>query len=135
MRLIRVVAVLAALVMVPAAASMAQDSTTASRARASRTPHRTLNKEDCLSCHRQGNTQRISPVPTEHDYPNERCMRCHRAATAMPSRSEHAFDSRHARCAECHVAGNTVNAQPIPSNHDGRAATHCVMCHEPQTPG
>jgi hypothetical protein len=131
MRLIRVLAVLAALALVPAVAALAQDSTT-TRAPAARTPHRTLNKEDCLSCHRQGNTQRIAPVPATHDYTNERCMRCHRAAATMPSRSEHAFDSRHARCAECHVAGNTVHAQPTPASHARYTAAMCVMCHEPQ---
>jgi len=134
MRLARVLAVLAALVLVGAAAATAQDST-ATGPRASRTPHRTLNKEDCLGCHRQGNTQHVTAVPAAHTYTNERCMRCHRAAAAMPSRSEHAFDARHARCAECHVAGNTEHAQPIPASHRGYAASHCVMCHEPQSPG
>jgi len=133
MRFIRIVAVLATLTMVGAAVAMAQDSTS-SRPRASRTPHRTLNKEDCLSCHRQGNPERILAVPAEHNYGNDRCMRCHRAAAAMPSRSQHLFDARHARCAECHVAGNTVNAQATPANHGRYPAARCVMCHEPLNP-
>ena len=132
MRLIRVLAVLAALVMVPAAAALAQDSTT-TRPRAPRTPHRTINKDDCLGCHQQGNPQQVTAVPAEHDYPNERCLRCHRAAETMPTQSQHAFDATHAQCAECHVAGNTVNAQPIPANHEGRTAAKCVMCHEPRS--
>ncbi len=134
MRLPRVLVVLAALTLAGAAAATAQDSAaTAARPRASRTPHRTINKEDCLSCHRQGNPEHISPVPAEHDYTNDRCMRCHRAATTMPSQSRHPFDDDHARCTECHVAGNTVEAQPVPANHDGRTGAQCVMCHEPQS--
>jgi len=132
MRLIHGLAVLAALALLPAAAASAQESTTTSRAPAARTPHRTLNKEDCLGCHRQGNAQRITSVPANHTYTNDRCMRCHRAAAAMPSRSEHPFDARHARCAECHVAGNTAHAQPTPASHAGYTAAKCVMCHEPQ---
>jgi hypothetical protein len=103
---------------------------------ASRTPHRTLNKTDCLSCHRAGANEHANAVPDDHArYPNATCIRCHRLADTMPSRSRHPFDAAHARCATCHVAGNRVGAQPTP------AATHarfrpgsCIMCHEPLEP-
>ena len=71
-------------------------------------------------------------MPAQHAYANAACVRCHRVAEALPSRSQHAFDAAHTRCAVCHVAGNRVNAQPIPENHGGHHASTCVMCHEPQ---
>jgi hypothetical protein len=135
MRPIRVLAVLAALAMFGVTAASAQDSTAAARPRASRTPHPTAERGDCLRCHRPGNADSVMAVPAEHDYPIERCVRCHRPAETMPQQSEHAFDDRHARCAECHVAGNTVNARPTPEGHNRYRATWCVMCHTQRTPG
>ena len=132
MGVIRTVAVLVILAVAGASPALAQATTARP---ASRTPHRTLNKEDCLSCHRQGNTHGISAVPAEHTYGNAACVRCHRPAATLPSRSQHPFDAAHTRCAACHAEGNTVNAQPIPATHGGYTAAQCVMCHEPQGPG
>jgi predicted CXXCH cytochrome family protein len=133
MRLVPTFAVLAALALAPAAA-MAQDSTTANRPRATRTPHPTANRGDCLRCHGPANADSVKAVPAEHDYPIERCVRCHRPAETMPVQSEHAFDERHAQCATCHVAGNTENAKPTPAeSHSRFRASWCVMCHEQRT--
>jgi len=135
MRLIRTMAVLATLTMLGAAAAVAQDSTAANRPRATRTPHPTADRGDCLRCHGPANADSVKAVPAEHDYPIERCARCHRPAETMPPQSEHAFDDRHARCAECHVAGNTENAKPTPEAHSRYRASWCVMCHVQRPPG
>jgi hypothetical protein len=134
MRLIRLFALLATLTMLGTAAATAQD-TTASRPRAPRTPHRTVGKDDCLVCHRQGNPDSITAVPATHDYPVERCLRCHRTADTLPPQSEHVFDDRHAQCRDCHVAGNTENAKPVPATHERYTRPMCVMCHEPHAAG
>ncbi len=132
MRLSRTFA-LAALLMLGAGALSAQAPARPTRPRM---PHRTLNKEDCLSCHAATATKHVKAVPASHSaYQNAACVTCHRPAAAMPSRSQHAFDAAHTRCQACHVAGNTVNAQPVPENHTGRTNANCVMCHEPQAAG
>ncbi len=132
MRLSRTLA-LAALLMLGAGALSAQAP---SRPTRPRMPHRTLNKEDCLSCHGATATRAgVKHAPATHDYANAACPTCHRPAAAMPARSQHAFDAAHTRCQACHVAGNTVNAQAMPENHSGRPAANCVMCHEPQAAG
>jgi len=135
MRLVRVLTVFAALALFPAAAARAQDSTAAARPRAPRAPHRTDNRPDCLQCHRQGNTEQVKAMPAEHDYPVERCARCHRPAENLPPGSRHAFDADHADCLHCHVAGNTVDARPAPDSHSRYTPALCAKCHEPQTPG
>lgn len=134
MRSTRTLAVLFALVACGTAVAMAQAAP--ARPQVSRTPHRTLGKTDCLSCHGIGANEHVSDVPaTEHNFTNATCMRCHRAAATMPSRSQHEFDNQHARCQACHVAGNTVNAQPTPANHTRYDRSTCIMCHEPQSVG
>lgn len=134
MRRIRTYAVLLALTVGVTALAAAQSA--APRPQMARTPHRTLGKEDCLSCHAAGANEHVADVPaTAHSFTNATCLRCHRLNTALPSRSQHAFDAAHTRCAVCHVAGNTVNAQPTPANHSGRHASTCAMCHEPQAAG
>lgn len=106
----------------------------AARTPVPRTPHRTLGKEDCLSCHAIGANEHVSDAPANHaNRPNTMCARCHRPDSTLPSRSQHAFDAAHTRCAVCHVAGNTVNAQPTPANHGRYHASTCIACHEPQT--
>lgn len=123
---------LAALLALGAGALGAQAPTPA-RSQRPRMPHRTLNKEDCLSCHAATATRHVQAVPANHSaYQNAACVTCHRPAATLPPRSQHAFDAAHTRCQACHVAGNTVNAQPIPADHEGRTSANCVMCHEPQ---
>lgn len=130
MRFLRTAALVTALSAACAGTLMAQ---AAARPRAARTPHRTLNKDDCLSCHRRGANEHVTPVPAEqHDFANGSCVACHRLAATLPSRSEHAFDAAHARCAVCHVAGSPTGAQAIPATHANYHATLCVMCHEPR---
>lgn len=130
----RVLAVFLALTVGGAAAALAQAAPP--RPQVSRTPHRTLGKADCLSCHGIGANAHVSDVPaTEHSFTNATCTRCHRLNPTMPSRSQHEFDAPHTRCAACHVAGNTVNAQPTPANHATHHASTCIMCHEPQSQG
>ena len=130
MRWTRTAAAVIALALCSAATALAQGQTKTP----ARMPHRTLNKTDCLSCHGAGANAHVVSVPaSQHSYPNTMCARCHRPAAEMPSRSQHPFDAAHARCAVCHVTGNTVNAQPVPADHANRHATTCVMCHEPQS--
>ena len=131
MRLSRTFAV-AALLLLGACALSAQAPARPTRPRM---PHRALNKDDCLSCHGKTAARGVTAVPAAHDYQNAACVTCHRPAATMPSRSQHAFDAAHTRCAACHVAGNTVNAQPLPADHAGRPNAKCVMCHEPQAAG
>jgi hypothetical protein len=134
MRPIRIIAALAICALTAAVPAPAQDSAAAERPRASRTPHPTAERGDCLRCHGPANADSVKAVPTEHDYPIERCVRCHRPAETMPQQSEHAFDERHAQCATCHVAGNTENAKPTPEAHSRFRPTWCVMCHTQRTP-
>jgi hypothetical protein len=130
MRLARIAASLALLSLLGAGAAVAQTRTIA------RTPHRTLNKDNCLGCHGVGANAHIKSVPTTgHNYTNAMCTRCHRPETTMPSRPVHALDAAHTRCGVCHVPGNPVSAKPTPASHVGRDATTCGMCHEPQQPG
>lgn len=133
MSLVRIAAVVA-IIAVAGVSTVAAQGT--DRPQISRTPHRTLNKENCLSCHGIGANEHVSDVPaTDHDFTNATCLRCHRLAATMPSRSQHPFDAAHARCAACHFAGNTVGAQPTPATTHARYHTStCVMCHEPQQP-
>lgn len=130
MSFVRIAVALAALALLGADAAAAQ---AAARPQLPRTPHRTLNREDCLSCHAVGANEHVKPVPaTEHNYTNATSLRCHRLAETMPPRSQHQFDAAHERCAVCHVAGNSVGAQPTPENHARRHISICTVCHEPQ---
>jgi predicted CXXCH cytochrome family protein len=128
-------AVLLALTIGGAALAAAQNPPPA-RPQVPRTPHRTLGKEDCLSCHAIGANEHVVDVPATHtNRPNPMCVRCHRPAETMPPSSQHAFDTAHQQCATCHVAGNTVGAKPTPGTHTGRHGTTCSMCHQPTAQG
>jgi hypothetical protein len=131
MSLIRTFAVLAALALAVAGAAIAQVTP---RPQASRTPHQTAGKDDCLSCHGAVANEHIPSVPAAHRYANAACVPCHRLAATMPSNSEHAIDAAHARCAACHVAGSPTHARPIPASHANRHASICQMCHQAAAP-
>jgi len=130
MRLLRTLSLCFAISLAATSALAAQGPP--ARPRPARMPHRTLGKDDCLSCHARGANAHVTPVPEQHAYANAACQSCHRPAETMPSRSDHAFDAMHTRCAVCHVAGSPTGAQAIPADHTGRDAATCVMCHEPK---
>jgi hypothetical protein len=133
MKLIRSVVLLAAVTLVGAGAALAQ---VASPPPASRTPHPTAGKTDCLSCHGLAATEHISKVPADHQYANAACLRCHRLSEAMPTNSKHAMDAPHTRCLMCHVADSPTGANPVPASHANRHSTTCSLCHQqaPQAP-
>jgi hypothetical protein len=131
MKLIRSVVLLAAAALVGAGAAMAQ---AAAPRPASRTPHPTAGKADCLSCHGVAGTEHITRVPEAHQYANGACLMCHRVADQMPTNSKHAMDPPHARCVMCHVAGSPTGANPVPATHTGRHPTTCSLCHQQAPP-
>lgn len=112
-----------------AGAALAQAQAPA-RTPASRTPHATAGKADCLSCHAAGANEHISSVPAAHRYANAACVACHRLAERMPPGSEHAMDAAHTRCATCHVAGSPTGAKAIPATHAEYHASLCQVCHQ-----
>ena len=136
MKLIRSMALLAAVTLLGAGAAMAQAAAPpatppATPKPASRTPHPTAGKTDCLSCHGLAGAEHISRVPAAHQYANAACLMCHRIATTMPTDSKHAMDAPHTRCAMCHVEGSPTGAKPMPAtSHAGRDASICTMCHQ-----
>jgi hypothetical protein len=139
MKLIRNMALLAGVFLIGAGTAMAQAAppapTAAPRPPASRTPHPTAGKTDCLSCHGVAATEHISKVPADHTYANTACLRCHRLSERMPTNSKHAMDAPHARCATCHVANSPTGAGAMPAFHAGWHPTTCSLCHQQAPPG
>ncbi len=127
MKIVRAVAILAALSLGAAGAVTAQ---TQGPMAAPRTPHPVAGRAECLSCHAAGAKPNVTSVPAAHRYANGACAACHRPAATMPPRSTHAMDAAHTRCAVCHVENSRVNAKAPPASHSKYDASTCTMCHE-----
>ena len=95
--------------------------------------HDTVNKEDCLMCHRAGLMEPVPDVPESHaGRTSDVCLWCHATDSPMqtvtPPATTHDTAGRET-CLMCHRAGLMEPVPDVPESHAGRSSETCLWCH------
>ena len=95
--------------------------------------HDLAGRDDCLMCHEAGVMEAVTDAPANHsEWESTTCLWCHGPDSPLLTSDAplipHELAGRD-DCLMCHAPGAMDPVTDTPASHEGRASSHCQMCH------